>query len=278
MDIKAIVLDIDGTLVTSEKVISEKTRNILIKAQEKGIKVILASGRPTRGMWHLAEELELDKHNGYLVSFNGARVTDCETKEVLFNQALDTALSKNILEHLKKFDVIPMVYGDTHMYVKDVYHNEIETVDGPTMNIVEYEARMCRYLICEQPDLAAFVDEPQNKILIAGNPEYLKSVFEDIHAPFESRTTGVFSAPFYYELTDQGIDKAFSLNKVLTAHGILPENVVSFGDGQNDRSIIEYAGMGVAMGNAMQEILDIADEVTLSNDHDGIAVFLERYI
>lgn len=96
MDIKAIVLDIDGTLVTTEKVISKKTRDILIKAQENGIKVILASGRPTRGMWHLAEELELDKHNGYLVSFNGARVTDCETKEVLFNQALDTGCVERI--------------------------------------------------------------------------------------------------------------------------------------------------------------------------------------
>lgn len=278
MDIKAIVLDIDGTLVTTEKVISKKTRDILIKAQENGIKVILASGRPTRGMWHLVEELELDKHNGYLVSFNGARVTDCETKEVLFNQALDTDLSKNILEHLKQFDVIPMIYGDTHMYVNDVYHNEIQTLDGPTMNIVEYEARMCHFLLSEQADLAAFVDEPQNKVLIAGNPDYLQKVYQEIHAPFEDITSGVFSTPFYFELTDKGIDKAFSLNKVLTAHGILPENVISFGDGQNDRSIIEYAGMGVAMGNAMQEILDIADEVTLSNDHDGIAVFLERYI
>lgn len=278
MEIKAIVLDIDGTLVTSEKLISEKTKNILIKAQEKGIKVILASGRPTRGMWHLAEELEMEKHNGYLVSFNGARVTDCETKEVLFNQALATDTSKAILEHLKQFNVIPMVYGDDHLFVEDVFHNEIQTVDGPTMNIVEYEARMCRFLLCEQPDLAAFVNEPQNKILIAGNPEYLQSVYEDIHAPFKEITSGVFSAPFYYELTDKGIDKAFSLNKVLTAHGILPENVVSFGDSQNDRSIIEYAGIGVAMGNAMQEIIDIADTVTLSNDEDGIAVFLEKYI
>lgn len=277
MKIKAIVLDIDGTLVTSNKTISEKTKKSLIQAQENGIKVILASGRPTRGMWHLAEELELHKFNGFLVSFNGARVTDCKTKEVLFDQTISAETSKAILEHLKSFTVIPMIYGDTHLYVSDVYQNAVQTVDG-VLNVVEYEARMCRFLLCEQPDLAAFVEEPQNKVLIAGDPLYLQDVYQSIHAPFKDLTTGAFSTPFYFELTAKNIDKAFALNKVLEKQGIQAENVVSFGDGQNDRSIIEYAGMGVAMGNAMQEILHIADAITLSNDEDGIAVFLEKYL
>lgn len=84
MDIKAIVLDIDGTLLNSKKKISEKTKQALINAQKKGVKVILASGRPTPGMFGLAEELEMTKYEGYLVSYNGARVTDCLTKEVIF--------------------------------------------------------------------------------------------------------------------------------------------------------------------------------------------------
>lgn len=278
MNIEAIVLDIDGTLLTSKKVISKKTKAALLAAQEQGIKIILASGRPTRGMWHLAEELQLDKHNGYLVSFNGARVTDCQTKEVLFNQTLSTETSQAILEHVKTFDVIPMIYGDTHMYVEDVYANEINYPAGSTTNIIEYEARMCRFQLAEAADLAAFVDRPQNKILMAGDPEYLQTVYKDIHQPFAATTTGAFSTPFYYELTDKNINKAFALNTVLQAQDIHPQQIISFGDAQNDRSIIEYAGTGVAMGNAMQEILDVADAVTLSNDEDGIAVFLEKVL
>lgn len=121
------------------------------------------------------------------------------------------------------------------------------------------------------------IKEPVNKILVAGNPEYLEKHHEAMRAPFEDKITAAFSAPFYFEYTDQGIDKANVLNEVLPTMGILPENIISFGDGQNDRSIIEYAGVGVAMSNAVPEILELADEVTTSNDEDGIADFLDRF-
>lgn len=88
MNLKMIVLDIDRTLLNEDKVISTRTKNKLIKAQQKGIKVVLASGRPTQGMLSLAEELEMDKYEGFLVSYNGSQVYDVKTKEILFNQAI----------------------------------------------------------------------------------------------------------------------------------------------------------------------------------------------
>ncbi|MDB1711763.1 Cof-type HAD-IIB family hydrolase [Enterococcus avium] len=277
MTIKAIVLDIDGTLLNTGKIISEKTKQALIAAQEKGIKVILASGRPTTGMLELAEQLEMTKYEGFLVSYNGARVTDCLTKKVLFNQAMSIETGRAILEHLKKFDVIPMIDKEDYLYVNDVYSGMLDLPDG-AFNIIEYEARGGNFKLSEIDDLAAFATFPINKILIAAQPEYLQKIAPALHAPFDEIVTAAFSAPFYFEFTDKGIDKAKALNTVFPEMGIHSENIIAFGDGHNDRSIIEYAGIGVAMGNAVDALKEIADDVTLSCDEDGIAAGLEKYL
>ena len=277
MIIKAIVLDIDGTLLNTGKIISEKTKQALIAAQEKGIKVILASGRPTTGMLELAEQLEMTKSEGFLVSYNGARVTDCLTKEVLFNQAMSIETGQAILEHLKNFDVIPMIDKEDYLYVNDVYSGMLDLPDG-AFNIIEYEARGGNFKLSEIDDLAAFATFPINKILIAAQPEYLQKIAPALHAPFDDIVTAAFSAPFYFEFTDKGIDKAKALNTVFPEMGIHSENIIAFGDGHNDRSIIEYAGIGVAMGNAVDALKEIADDVTLSCDEDGIAAGLEKYL
>jgi len=278
MDLKAIVLDIDGTLLNGEKIISSRTKEKLIQAQKDGIKVILASGRPTKGMLPLAEELEMDTYEGFLVSYNGAEVFDVKTEETLFQQAISPELTNKILKHLADYNIVTMVDQEDYMYVNDAYFDIDFDVPAGHMNIVHYETRGGNFKVQEVDDFETVVKKPVNKILIAGNPTYLEKHHEAMRAPFADEVTAAFSAPFYFEYTDLGIDKAKALDEVLPEMGILPENIVSFGDGQNDRSIIEYAGIGVAMENAVPEILDIADEVTTSNDADGIAEFLDQYI
>lgn len=277
MDLKAIVMDIDGTLLNNEKKVSPRTKEKLIEAQKRGIKLVLASGRPTQGMIALADELEMDQYEGFIVSYNGGSVYDVKTEEVLFNQAIPTDLANNILEHLGEFDVVPMVDHEDYLYVNDAYFDI--KAEGPAgfMNIVHYESRGGDFKVAEVEDFRKVIKNPVNKILVAGNPDYLEENYIAMREPFDDVVTAAFSAPFYFEYTDKGIDKAKALNEVFPAMGIAPENMVSFGDGQNDRSIIEYAGVGVAMGNAVPEILEVADEVTSSNDEDGIAEFLGNY-
>ncbi|EHB6443991.1 HAD-IIB family hydrolase, partial [Enterococcus faecalis] len=130
MAIKAIVMDIDGTLLTSEKKISPKTRQALVAAQKQGLSLILASGRPTNGMRPLADELEMAHYNGHLLSYNGACVTHHGSQQQLFNQTISKSLSQQILEHLKQFDVIPMINDETFMYVNDVFHNTLHLETG----------------------------------------------------------------------------------------------------------------------------------------------------
>lgn len=276
MELKAIVLDIDGTLLNEEKKLTNRTKEKLIQAQKKGIKLILASGRPTQGMLHLAEKLEMDTYEGYLVSYNGSSIYDVKTKEVIFNQTISKKLTKEILRHLAKFNVVTMVDYKDYIYVNDAYFDIDYEIPTGYQNIVHYESRGGNFKVIEADDLAVAINTPVNKILVAGKPSYLKENYKEMMTPFENEVTAAFSAPFYYEYTDLGIDKAKALHEVFPKMGIKPENIVSFGDGQNDRSIIEYAGVGVAMGNAVSEIKDIADEITNTNDSDGIAKFLDN--
>ncbi|MGX7202138.1 HAD family hydrolase [Enterococcus plantarum] len=279
MDIKAIVLDIDGTLLNDEKQLTAQTKEALIAAQKNGIKVILASGRPTSGMLKYADELQMDQHNGLVISYNGAHVLDVSTQKELFSQPLSIEQSKIILNHLKQFDVKPMIAKDNYMYVNNVFDGLLDLTfyEGP-FNIIEYESRGGNFQLCEKDDLATFVDFPLHKILVAAQPDYLQENWQKLYAPFEQSVSGVFSAPMYFEFTDKGIDKANALEQTLKPLGIDREHIISFGDGHNDLSLIHYAGVGIAMGNAVEELKSAADKITSSNNEDGIAEALSELL
>lgn len=276
-NIKVIIMDIDGTLTNDKKVITKKTKETLIKAQKKGAILVLASGRPTSGLMDYARELEMNKNHGLLVSFNGSKVTDCETNKVLFNEAMSVEQGQAVLEHMKKFDVKPMIVRDDYMYVNDAFDNEIN-YKGKPFNIIKYEARNCKFKVCEKDDLVEFADYPLNKILTAGDPEYLEAHYKEMFEPFKDTLSGMFTADFYFEFTAQGIDKAKALDTALIPMGYKKEEMIAFGDGQNDASMIKYVGTGVAMANAVDELKAAADEITLSNEEDGIAHTLSKYI
>lgn len=275
-DCKVIILDVDGTLLNSKREISLQTKEVLLKAQREGCLLVIASGRPTPALYELVKELEMDKHHGFVVSYNGGRVSDATTNEILFNQSLSVEEGKAILNHMKKFDVIPMIDKEDYMYVNDVYNCMIDYNGG--MNIIDYEARAANYKLCEKEDLEAFLDYEINKVLTAANPSYLQEHYQEMMEPFKDTLNCMFTAPFYFEFTAKGIDKANALEKVLIPLGYKRENMIAFGDAQNDASMISFVKMGIAMGNATQELKDIAQMVTLSNDEDGIAYALNKIL
>ena len=278
MSIKVIIMDVDGTLTNGKKVVTPKTKEALLKAEEAGAFLILASGRPTTGLMDLARELKMDQHHGLLVSYNGSKVIDCETMETLFNQALSVEEGKAVLEHMKKFDrVRPMIDKGEYMYVNNVYDNWI-TWKGKPFDVIQYESRGGKFKLCEIDDLAAFVDFPLNKILTTSDPEYLQEHYKEMMEPFKDTLSCMFTGDFYFEFTAQGIDKAKALDTVLIPMGYKKEEMIAFGDGHNDASMVRYAGIGVAMENAVQDLKDIADEITLSNEEDGIAVSLYKHM
>lgn len=276
-NIKVIILDVDGTLTNSKKVITEETKNTLIEAQNKGAILVLASWRPTSWLIDFAKELKMYGNNGLLVSFNGSKVVDCQTEEVLFNETMTVEQGKEVLEHMKNFKVKPMIDKDDYLFVNNVYDCYVE-FKGEPFNVIQYESRGGKFKLCEKDDLALFADYPLNKILTTGDPEYLKENYKEMMEPFKNSLNCMFTAPFYFEFTAQGIDKAKALDTVLTARGYSKDEMIAFGDGHNDASMVEYAGLGIAMSNAVEDLKSIANEITLSNEEDGIAHTLKKYM
>ena len=274
---KVIIMDIDGTLIDDTKKISLKTKEVLLDLQTKGAKLVLASGRPDRGLFDFVKELEMDKNNGLIICFNGSKVIDCTSKEVLFNQTIPIDIAKSVLRHMKNFDVRPMIYKDDYIYLNDVYDNML-TVKGKLINIVKFESDIGNYKLCEIDDLEKFADYPMNKILTAAEPEYLQKYFKMMKEPFENELNCVFTAPMYFEFTAKNIDKANAINSVIIPMGYKKEDIIAFGDAENDKTMIKFAGIGVAMGNATDDIKAIADYITLSNTEDGIAYALNNLL
>ena len=281
MAIKLILLDVDGTLATSQKQISPDTKAALLKVQEGGVKLALCSGRPDRGLYPWAEELRMTEYGGFFVCYNGGRVLDCRTGKVLFDQPLPIEDAKAVLEHMRRFQVMPMVSRGEYMYVTDVFRHDIRPgLPGfpEIFNVMRYEARGNGYLLCEKRDLAAFLDFSPNKILTYGDPCYLREHWREMAEPFAERLACMFTAPFYFEFTAKGVDKARAIDSALSPLGYAPSEMMAFGDAQNDVSMLRYAGLGVAMGNAVDEVRQLADEVTASNDEDGIARSLYKHL
>lgn len=264
---KLLVLDLDGTLTNSQKNITRKTKETIFRAQEKGIKVVLASGRPTYGIVPLANELRLDTLGGYILSYNGGEIIDWKTKEVLHAKQLDPQVLPYLYESAKKND-----------FAIITYQNQFIITESPDDIYVHKEAFLNKMEIKKVDDFLSYVDFSVSKCLITGESEQLMALEKEMNDHLKG-IMGVFrSEPFFLELVPNGIDKAQSLSILLDKLGMTPDEMVACGDGFNDLSMIQYAGLGVAMGNAQLVVRQQADFITLSNEEDGVAHVVERFL
>lgn len=266
MNYKIIVLDLDGTLTNSKKEISKPTLDALIDIQERGYKVVLASGRPTPGVLPLAKEVQLDKFGGYVLSYNGAKIIDCRTNEVIYQKTLPG-------------EVIPELYNaavESNVGIIS-YDNDCVVVGRELDKYIELEARINHIPPKKVDNFAEYIDYPVNKCLMTGEHEVLLEVQKKLQNKYKSLLSIYFSEPFFLEIMPQNIDKAHSLIKLLNTIGITSEEMVCCGDGFNDISMIEIAGLGVAMENAQDVVKQTADFITYSNDDDGILHVIKKF-
>ena len=265
-----IALDLDGTLTNSEKNITPRTLDALMKAQREGVRLVLASGRPTFGIAALANQLQLADYGGYVLSYNGGRIIDWCEKTVIFSQVVDQKLVPILYDFAEKAQLPIVTYLPEAILA--------------SKNEGEYLAEEAR--INGMPIVVAqnFVEEAMQieggstKFLIPGEPELLIQLESEMKAALSAQMEVFRSAPFFLELPPKGIDKAQSLQRLLTHLGLERESLMAFGDGFNDLSMIQFAGQGVAMANAVEEVKSIADFVTTSNEEDGIAHALEQLL
>ena len=260
MKYQVLVLDLDGTLTNSRKEITEPTKKALIEIQEAGRTVVLASGRPINGVAPLAEALQMDRSGGYMLSFNGARITKCSTGEIIYNRTVPQEIIRPVYEYVKTFPGLDIIsYTDTQI-ISGICPNKY----------VEIESGINSMEIISADDFPAFLNFPVNKLLVAGEPEILETLMEPLRDKYHGLLNIYRSEPFFLEIMPRNIDKAQSLQKLLNSIGLTADSMICCGDGYNDLSMIEYAGLGVAMENAQPVIKESADFITRSNDDDGI--------
>jgi cof-like hydrolase len=267
MKYKMIVLDLDGTLTNNKKEITPRTKEALMKAQAKGVKIVLASGRPTYGIMPLAEELELKKNGGFILAFNGGKIIDCSDCRTIFEQKLDETL-------------VPLLYHAAKEAGMQILTYQGEGIVATDKNdkYVQEEARINKMPVEEYDDFLQQLVYPVNKCLIVGDPAPLHQLEIKLKKELEGRMDVYRSADYFLECVPLGIDKARSLDRLITTLGITKEEVIACGDGYNDLSMINFSGLGVAMSNAADDIKAQADYVTLSNEEDGIAHVVDKFI
>lgn len=267
MSEKILVLDIDGTLTTSSKEISPETKRGLKMIQERGHIVMLASGRPTPGMLRYAKELELAKYGGYLLSFNGARIINCKTGEIVYQRTMPLDIIPALFEYAKAHDCGIISYeGD-------------EVIAGNGIDeYIELEARINGMPVREVENFADYITFDVNKCLMTAPPEKAEICVKELQEKFGDILSIYRSEPFFIEIMPQNVDKAASLDRMLESVGLTKDDAICCGDGYNDITMIAYAGVGVAMANARDEVKAVADYVTKSNDEDGLVDVIDKFI
>lgn len=260
-----LVLDLDGTLTNSKKEISPRNLQTLLRLQQSGVRLVLASGRPTYGIAPLADALHMKEYGGFILSYNGGEIIEWGTGRLLY---------KNLLPD----DVLPILYTASVRNEQAIltYDNEYILTESPDDEYVRKEAFLNKMKIRAVDDFLAAAPLPLPKCLIVGDPDRLIRTEAELSLRLQGQISVYRSEPYFLELVPMGIDKAQSLSVLLDKLGLTREAMVAMGDGYNDLSMIKFADMGVAMANAQEPVKQAANYITLSNDEDGVAVAVER--
>lgn len=266
--IKAIALDIDGTLLNSKKELSNRTKLAVAKAMERGVKIIIASGRPYSGVEEYAKELGIFEKGGYILCFNGGQIQNCFTGEIIYDVYLEDNVKYKILDIIKQY----------HRGIIMTYRGNVLLTENGRDEGIKRGALHNRLVIEEVEDLSKHIDHRISKFIMQGSPEYIESIVEDVRKSIGNLATVCRSEKVLLEFMPFGVDKGTALAGFVERMGLQKEEIMACGDSYNDDTMIAYAGIGVAMGNAVPEIKQIADYITCSNDEDGVAVAIEKFV
>lgn len=268
MKYKLLVLDIDGTLLNGKKQISARTKIALLKAQQLGMKIVLASGRPTYGVLPVAKELEMDKYGGFILSYNGCQIFNVQTGELLFEKRIDPRMFP-LLERLAKKREFPIF----------TYHQDKIITDSPRNSRVLSEAKLNGMEVVGVDRFAEAIDFSPCKCMFVGEDAQALDELRQYLKKHLAGTMDIFpSEDYFLEIVPQSIDKANTLSVLADILKVETSEIMAVGDGVCDVTMIQMAGFGVAMENARISVRRCADYVTASNDNDGVAAVVESRI
>lgn len=261
-----IALDLDGTLLKDDKTISPITKKVIQKAREQGHEVMIATGRPFRSSEMYYREMNL---NTPIVNFNGAFVHHPKDHNWgIYHSPLEVKVAKDIVEACSSYkfhNIVAEVIDDVYLHYHDEKLLDIFGFGDPNITT---------------GDLRNFLTDNPTSLLIHTDEEHVRTIrdhLSEVHAEVIDHRS--WAAPWHViEIVRFGLNKAVGLKKAADFFQIPSNRIIAFGDEDNDLDMLEYAGYGIAMGNAIDQVKNIAKEVTLSNEEDGIGIYLNELL
>jgi 5-amino-6-(5-phospho-D-ribitylamino)uracil phosphatase len=262
--IKLVAIDLDGTLLWSNKHISDANAQAIADLTQRGVRVVLASARPPRGVRDIYQRLSLDTLQ---VNYNGALIHDMPNDKHVFHQPMTLELATQIIYFARAMDPDIIV----NVEVLDQWHTDRVDDAFPTETSKLYP-----------PDhlgpLDSFLNQPVTKLMLAAEPERLAPVHHAIKEKFADQIMFAINDDYMIQIAHKQVDKANALQFVAEHYNVPQEHVMAIGDASNDLGMVRWAGLGVAMANGGDQLRQAADVIAPANDDDGVAHVLKQYI
>lgn len=266
--IKLIAIDLDGTLLNKQKAVTAANKRALQAAKDQGVKIVICTGRPLRAIRPYLTELNLEEPGDYSITFNGGLVQNNDTGAVMEKAVLSFAQVKELLQLGRALDLPIDVVAEEIVWSLPTApkHPSIYGQLNPLLD--------CRKTTEDQLD----PDALYNKAVVAYEQGYLDQQIAKIPEPIRENYEVIKTRDVLLEFMPKGITKAYGIQLLIEDLGINQAEVMAIGDEENDLPMIEYAGLGVAMENAVPRVKECADVITASNEADGVARVIEKYV
>lgn len=264
--IRLVAIDMDGTLLSKEHTVSEINQKAIALAKEKGIKVVLCSGRTIENLLRFTKELNLHGEEDYVVGYNGAGAVKSASGEFIYENCLTGKETKAITKICDDLGANYTVHTFRRAFTpRDNVHSRRET----ELNGVE--------LFIENPE-GLSDEEVVTKVLVLDDPEILDGYAPRLYEALGEEFHVVQTMPIYLEIMRKHVNKYVGIMAVAKELGIQREEILAIGDAMNDYEIIKEAGIGVAMGNAEDKVKEAADFVTKDHEEHGVAYALNHFL
>lgn len=267
MAIKLIAIDMDGTLLNPQHLVTPGVKAAIKAAQAKGIAVVLATGRPYVGIQRYLQELDMQHEGQYAISYNGALVHKAVDGEPVSEVTLGyddyryfEALSRELGVHFQALD-------------KNALYTANKDISEYTIHEAWLTGIAVKYRSVEEMD-------PQMtfpKVMMIDKPELLDAAITRLPQQAKENYTVLKSSPYFLEILDKRVNKGYGVQALAEILGLQREEVMAIGDQENDIAMLEYAGTGVAMGNAIDSVKAVSQFVTRTNAEDGVAYAIETF-
>lgn len=275
MKYKMVCIDVDGTLMGQGRVISEDSKKVLIDAHNKGVEIVITTGRPYNNATSISKTIGLSSP---VIAANGAIIRAKDTDEILYECPLSEEACIRILKVVKNHNVIAQFYTADKVFCNTwigMIFDKIFTARGIAKGL-----KMDVKWVKTYNGLLKAFSINKNKflkcVIIGANEEKVKAVRDDI---LNIKELDCFrSGRRALEIISKGVSKGNAVKILAEKFGYEKEEIICIGDNENDISMIEFAGLGVAMGNAIDEVKEIADYVTGTNVNDGVAEVIKKFV